>query len=138
MNYQTIVDAIRDTANEVNPTGTFTHGRNSDQANTPEKAYPRINLFPFIQERTPGNLHERKSNLLMYFVKADSGENDMAEREATIAEMQTLVDSFITQLETDFENSMQFDRVRDEPLYNILEGVTGYGLSMDITTSVSC
>ncbi len=138
MNYQAIVNAIRDTATSVNPTGTFTHGRGSDQANVPHEHYPRINLYPFTQTRTGANLYTRSTTLLLYFVDLDTGDNDMSEREATIAAMQELVDAFIALLESDFESEIQIGNVKDEPLYNILEGVTGYGLSIDIVTVDEC
>lgn len=129
---------IRDTAETVNPTGTFIHGRNSDAANSVELPYPRIHLYPFVQDRDAIDTEKRTSNLLLSFVKEDSGEQDMDERETIISEMDTLVDSFLSQLETDYENSIEFTQIRTEPQYQILEGVSGYTLQLNIATQVGC
>lgn len=130
---------IRDTANAVNPTGTFVHGRNSDAANIGSgESYPRIHLYPFTQEREPLDDHKRTSNLLLSFVELDSGEQDTEERETIIANMDALVDSFMTKLQTDFENDVEFTQIRTEPQYQILEGVSGYTLQLNIKTQTGC
>lgn len=138
MTFQQVLDMIRNTANSVNPTGTFVHGRNSDAANASDKPYPRIHLYPFIQDIDPLETHKRTSNLLLSFVKADSGDQDEAERETIISDMGTLVNSFIDQLVTDYENDIEFTQIRTEPQYQILEGVSGYTLQLNIRTQLGC
>lgn len=138
MTFSQVLNMIRDTANAVNPTGTFVHGRNSDAANAGDKPYPRIHLYPFVQERDPLEDHKRTSNLLLSFVEADSGEQDSEERETIIANMDTLVDSFVSQLITDYEHDVEFSQIRTEPQYQILEGVSGYTLQLNIKTQVGC
>lgn len=138
MTFSQVLNMIRDTANAVNPTGTFIHGRNSDAANASNLPYPRIHLYPFKQVREPLEPEKRTSNLMLAFVKADSGEQDEEERETIITEMDTLVDSFVDQLITDYKNDFEFTLINTEPLYQILEGVSGYALEINIKTQVSC
>lgn len=138
MEYLQIIDMLRDTAIAVNPTGSFIHGRNSDAANAPERPYPRIHLYPFTQERDPIDLEKRTTSILMAFVRADTGDNDVAEREVTIDAMSTLCNEFIDRLIEDYDTSVQFASVRTEPLYNVLEGVSGYSLAISLVTIGGC
>ena len=138
MDYQQIINAIRDAANAVNPTGTFIHGRNSDAANRPDAPYPRIHLYPFTQDRQPNDLERRSSSILMAFVKADTGDNDVSEREAIIAEMDSLCNAFIDELIEENSDAVQFDSVRTEPQYNVLEGVSEFSLSINMVTVAGC
>lgn len=138
MTFQEVLNMVRETAETVNPTGTFVNGRNSDAANASDSPYPRIHLYPFTQERDPIEDHKRTSNLLLSFVDLDSGEQDAEERETIIANMDTLVDAFIAQLQADFENDVEFTQIRTEPQYQILEGVSGYSLQLNIKTQVGC
>ena len=138
MDYQQIINAIRNAANAVNPTGTFIHGRNSDAANRPDAPYPRIHLYPFTQDRQPNDLERRSSSILMAFVKADTGDNDVNEREAIIAEMDALCNAFIDELIEENSDAVQFDSVRTEPQYNVLEGVSGFSLSINMVTVAGC
>lgn len=138
MTFSQVVDAIRNAAETVNPTGTFVVGRNSDAANSSDLPYPRIHLYPFIQERDPLEDEKRTSNLLLSFVELDTGEQDTEERETIIANMDTLLDAFLAQLIEDNENSMEFTQIRTEPQFQILEGVSGYSLQLNIKTQVEC
>ena len=138
MTFSQVLNMIRDTANAVNPTGTFIHGRNSDAANSSDKPYPRIHLYPFRQDRDPIEPEKRTSNLLFSFVKADTGEQDEEEREAIITEMDSLVDSFIDRLIEDYSHSVEFSQITTEPQYQILEGVSGYSLQLNIKTQTGC
>jgi len=138
MTFQEIINMIRTTAETVNPTGSFIHGRNSDAANTPEKAYPRIHLYPFKRKRAKNNIHHRTSDLLIAFVKQDSGDNDVEEREEIIAEMDVLCGAFLESLEDVYDTAIQFDDITEEPQYNILEGVSGYALQLRIITINGC
>lgn len=138
MTFQQTLDAMRDAANAVNPTGHFIHGRNAAAANSSDESYPRIHLYPFIQERDPLDTEARTSDLLFSFVNIDSGAQDEDERETIISEMDVLVDAFLSELETTNENDIEFSSVRTEPQYQILEGVSGYSLNLKIKTRVSC
>ena len=128
----------RDTAKVVNPTGTFVHGRNSDAANSQSLPYPRIHLYPFTQERAPLDTFKRTTPLLFSFVELDEGNQDESERETIIANMDALVQSFLDQLEIDYETDIEFTAIRTEPQYQILEGVSGYTLGFTIKSQVGC
>jgi len=140
MTFQQTLDMIRDTAKAVNPTGSFVHGRNSDAANAAgeDTDYPRIHLYPFTQDIDPIETHKRKSDLMLSFVSLDSGDQDDDERETIIADAGNLVDSFLDRLVEDYDSSVQFDSIRTEPQYQVLEGVSGYTLSLKISSLVSC
>jgi hypothetical protein len=120
----------------VNATGTFINGRNSDAANIPDAPYPRIHFYPFIQTRSPLDLQQRTSTILMAFVKADTGNNDVLEREEIIGEMGILCDTFVDELES--ANTLQFESVRTEPLFNVLDGVSGFSLELTIVSIAGC
>ena len=138
MTFQQILDMVRDTANAVNPTGTFIHGRNSDAANSSSLPYPRIHLYPFPQERSPLDTFKRTTPLLFSFVELDDGTQDESERETIIANMDVLAQSFLDRLELDYETDIEFTSIRTEPQYQILEGVSGYSLSITIKSQVGC
>jgi hypothetical protein len=74
----------------------------------------------------------------MAFVKADTGDNDVNEREAIIAEMDALCNAFIDELIEANSDAVQFDSVRTEPQYNVLEGVSGFSLSINMVTVAGC
>jgi hypothetical protein len=57
--------------------------------------------------------------LFFSFVTADSGEQDSEERETIISDMDTLVNLFIEQLKTDYENDVEFTQIKTEPQYQI-------------------
>ena len=138
MTFQQVLDMVRNTANAVNPTGTFIHGRNSDAANAQNLPYPRIHLYPFTQDRAPLDTYKRTSQLLFSFVEKDEGHQDAAKREVIIAAMDVLCQDFIDRLEVDYESDVEFTAIRSEPQYQILEGVSGYSLSVTIKSQVGC
>jgi len=138
MTFQQVLDMVRDTANAVNPTGTFIHGRNSDAANAQSLPYPRIHVYPFTQDRDPNDTYKRTSQLLFSFVEKDEGHQDAAKREVIIAAMDSLSQDFIDRLEVDYETDVEFTAIRSEPQYQILEGVSGYSLSITIKSQVGC
>ena len=138
MTFQQILDMVRDTAKAVNPTGTFIHGRNSDAANSQNLPYPRIHLYPFTQEREPLDTYKRTTPLLFSFVEKDEGFQDEGRRESLIARMDILCNDFLDRLEVDYDTDVQFTAIRSEPQYQILEGVSGYTLSVTIKSQVEC
>lgn len=138
MTYDQIITALEAAANVVNPTGSFIHGRNSDAANSSDLPYPRIHLYPFTQERDPLETEKRNTPLLFSFVKADDGSQDIEQRRVIIAEMETLVDAFLAELEDTQSANMEFVSVVTEPQYQILEGVSGYSLQLRFKSTVAC
>jgi len=138
MTYQQILDMVRDTAKAVNTTGTFIHGRNSDAANSQALPYPRIHLYPFTQEREPRDTFKRTTPLLFSFVEKDEGLQDEALREGIISRMDLLCQDFLDRLEEDYNSDIEFTSIRSEPQYQILEGVSGYTLSVTIKSQVEC
>jgi hypothetical protein len=138
MTFQQVVDTFRDAALVVSPTGSFIYGRGSDAANISELPYPRIHLLPFTQTRDPLELQKRTTEILMAFVKLDTGENDVAEREQIGADMEALCSEYLAELITTNEATVQFDSIKTEQLFNVYEGVSGYSLQLTIVTIDEC
>lgn len=132
MNYQNLVDTIRNTANFVNPTGTFVHGRRSDGSLEYNEAFPQIHLLLVRSEYDYNNANVRH-NVIVMFWGQDSPESSNDERELLIATMDSLSDNFIIQLQT--STSFLITNVLKTPEYRQLAGtVSGYGLSFTIVS----
>lgn len=136
MSYQAVVDVIRDTANEVNPTGTFTHGRRSDGSLEFNGEFPQIHLFPFVGDVDYSNAYTESYSIQMLFCGQDAPDSSNEEREAIIAAMDELSRSFITTLfNTD---GVTMTRIRTEPNYRILSGTTsGYIVSFTLQVATN-
>ncbi len=136
MSYQAVVNIIRDTAFEVSPDCTFTHGRRSDSSLEFDKPFPQIHLFPFTGDVDKTNNYSETYSIQMLFCGQDSPDSSNEKREEIIAEMDELSRLFINTLyESD---SVVMSRIRTEPNYRILSGTTsGYivSFSLQVTTS---
>lgn len=136
MSYQAVVNVIRDTANAVNPTGTFTHGRRSDASLEFDGTFPQIHLFPFVGDVDKTNAYTESYSIQMLFCGQDAPDSSNEEREAIIAAMDVLSREFINTLfDTD---GVTMSRIRTEPNYRILSGTTsGYIVSFTLQVSTS-
>lgn len=136
MSYQSVVDIIRATAQTVNPAGFFVHGRRSDVTLHHNQPMPQISLLPVSTVADLGNDTERHT-ITMGFFRQDTPETSELEREAIIAEMDALSDSFLSNL---FEiKTVQVGTVRKTPEYRQFAGtLSGYGVSFEITTKRTC
>lgn len=130
MTYQTLVNIIRATANYINPTGTFVHGRRSDGSLEYNEAFPQIHLLPVRSEYDYNNANVRHNVILMFWGQ-DSPESSNDEREALISTMDILSDNFIINFQN--VNTYTITNVLKTPEYRQLAGtVSGYGLSFTI------
>ena len=136
MNYQNIVDLIRNTANLVNPTGHFVHGRNTDGSLDYDYSFPQIHLLPV--ETTYDIPNDIKTHtLILMFWEQDSPESTNLEREQKIAAMDVLSDNFLNVLYN--INTINIEDVLKTPEYRQLAGTaSGYGLSFSIVSKVDC
>lgn len=136
MSYQAAVNTIRDIAKEVNPKGTFTHGRRNDASLEFAEVMPQIHLLPFTSDVNIDNGYIDSYSMQMLFLQQDSPESSVTEREAIIAEMDTLCRSFVTTLNN--TDGVSISRVRTEPNYRIFSATTsGYLLSFTLQISSS-
>lgn len=137
MNYQDIVDLIRNVANAINPTGHFMHGRNTDGSLDYDYSFPQIHLLP-VQTTydLPNDIKEH--TLIVMFWEQDSPESSNDEREALIAAMDVLSDTFVNDLYNNY-SYLNISDVLKTPEYRQLAGTaSGYGLSFTITTKIKC
>lgn len=136
MSYQSVVNLIRDTANEVNPNGLFTHGRRSDFSLEFSEVFPQIHLEPFRGNIDKTNSQFETYTINLWFLQQDSPESSNEKREEIIAEMDELCHDFINAIFTaDNFTSTGFETV---PNYRILSGVTsGYLLTFKLSTYTS-
>ena len=139
MTFQQVLDMVRTTAKNVNPTGTFGTGRGSDLTNLYDKPYPIIFLYDFDQldnaESTFSN-----SDLIVGFYEKDDGKQDPMIHEKQTARMDDLARSFRAKLELDYEKDFQYrgEVRRGKVGKGIFQGVIGFGLGMNITTAIEC
>lgn len=127
MAYQIIVDAIRDASEEVNPTGTFIHGRRSDGSLEYDKPFPQIHLYPFTTLPQDQNRNLVFADIVMAFWQQDSPETSNEKREEIIAEMDTLSTNFLNQLDL---AELEIITVREEPQYRTLSAtLSGYAIT---------
>lgn len=136
MSYRAVVNVIRDTANAVNPTGTFTHGRRSDASLEFDGTFPQIHLFPFVGDVDKTNAYTESYSIQMLFCGQDTSDSSNEEREDIIAAMDVLSREFINTLfDTD---GVTMIRIRTEPNYRILSGTTsGYIVSFTLQVATS-
>jgi len=136
MNYQNLVNLIRNTANLVNPTGHFVHGRNTDGSLDYDYSFPQIHLLP-VETSYDVDDNIKTHSLILMFWEQDSPESSNDERELKIAAMDLLSDNFLAAL-----NSISIINVSDvlkTPEYRQLAGTaSGYGLSFSLITKEDC
>ena len=136
MNYQDIVDLIRNTANAVNPNGHFMHGRNTDGSLDYDYPFPQIHLMP-VQTTLDLDNNTKEHTLILMFWEQDSPESSNDERELLIASMDLLSDNFLFSLYA--VNTIQLVEVLKTPEYRQLSGTaSGYGLQFTIISKIPC
>jgi hypothetical protein len=131
MAYQSVVDYVRDAANAINPDGLFVHGRRSDGSIEYSGAFPQIHLYPFTASLDIINNENETSNIVMGFWQQDSPSSTPEEREAIIAEMDSLCRSFLHELNA-VEN-ITLSNIQVQPQYRTLSAtLSGYAVTFRI------
>lgn len=136
MNYQDIVNTIRNTATAINLTGSFVHGRRSDGSLEYDKPFPQIHLMPL---RSTFDIQNDivKHDIVIMFWGQDSPESSNDKRELIIAQMDLLSSNFINSLNS--LSNISLSNVLKTPEYRQLAGtVSGYGLSFTLTSKTYC
>jgi hypothetical protein len=136
-NYQNIVNACRDAV----PTSCrFIHGRLVDFSQSFSGVYPLVTLLPFTltdARSTPDAVFD-SANLILGFWQQDRPDTTPEEREALIAEMDTLSDTFINAL-LDSSPALKLTNIQKEPQYQFYQGtLSGYAISFTIQLVSPC
>ena len=121
--YVDIVDLIRDTANAVNPDGTFFFGRVSDATlSLDSKIFPQIHLYPFAisppDERF--SLDVVKNIRLVFYFQDTPHTNDI-DREAIINDADILQRKFRDELNNTTAEYSNYEAV---PFFKDYNGIT--------------
>lgn len=128
--YQIIVDAIRDAANSVNPTGSFIHGRRADGSLNYDGQMPQIHLYPFVTQPQDSNRNLVFADIVMAFWKQDSPSTSNEEREEIISAMDELSNEFMDELDG---GELEITGIRKEPQYRTLSAtLSGYAITFKI------
>ena len=134
MTYNESVALIRNIAVEINPTGTFIHGRRVDGSLAYDGFYPQILLEPFTVSVDLEKATET-ANMSLGFLLKDAAENNAEKREIIIGEADVLCTAFIKELET---KHVDVSNIVARPFYNIFAGVvSGYLLTFNLTSKRS-
>jgi len=134
MTYLETVELIRELSIEVNPTGTFIHGRRVDGSLAYDGHFPQILLEPFTVSIDLEKATET-ANMSLGFLLKDSAENNAANREIIIGEDDVLCTAFIKALEL---KHVDISNIVARPFYNIFAGVvSGYLLTFNLTSKRS-
>jgi hypothetical protein len=136
-NYQNIVNACRAAV----PTGCrFIHGRLVDFSQSFSGVYPLVTLLPFTltdARSTPDAVFD-SANLILGFWQQDRPDTTPEEREALIAEMDMLSDTFINSL-LDNNPAVKLSNIQKEPQYQFYQGtLSGYAISFTIQIISPC
>ena len=135
-NYQNIVNTCRSAV----PGGErFIHGRLVDFSQEYTGTYPLITLLPFTVNdfrSTPDEVFDF-ATITVGFWKEDSPDTTPAQREAIIAEMDTLSDQFINNLLD--STSTKISDIQKEPQYQMFQGtLSGFAISFRIDIIAPC
>jgi hypothetical protein len=138
MLYNDLVELIKKVAEEINPSGTFIHGRNSDGSLAFAGKMPQIHLYPFITVKDrPSN--SDSSDMLMGFWFQDKPSTSNEQRQAIIAKADLLCNQFIDGIEA--TGVIQVKSFTTEPQYRMQAGtLSGYALRFTIisTSETNC
>jgi len=135
-NYQNIVNACRAAV----PNGErFIHGRLIDFSQGYTGTYPLITLLPFtVQDArsTPDGIFDSAS-IVIGFWKQDRPDTTAEEREAIIAEMDSLSDAFLDNL---LDNPrIKLTNIQKEPQYQMFQAtLSGFAISLTIQLIQPC
>lgn len=126
--YSDLVDIIRTACNEVNPEGSFYHGRVSDvNLNSPMLSLPQIRLYPVTMIVNGGV--DNVPNCLLSFIFQDSPHEDTEGREEILYNADTLARRFKNNLE---QKNYELTNFRIEPFIQLFSAVTS-GVNVSFT-----
>jgi len=135
-NYSNIVNACRAA---IPNDERFIHGRLIDFTQGYTGTYPLITLLPFTvndARSTPDAIFD-SATLLIGFWKEDRPDTTPEEREAIIAEMDSLSDDFLNNLLE--SNTTKLTAIQKEPQYQMFQAtLSGFAVSLTIQLLAPC
>lgn len=134
MTYNEVVEYIKAICLEINPNGSFIHGRRADGSINYDEPMPQIHLYPLISNK---NIKEQYVvyNIVMGFWAQDSPDNTLDTRQSIISKMDELCTKFQVRIENDGMGMVAGSR--DEPAYQVLIAtLSGYMFTCNFTTSL--
>jgi hypothetical protein len=137
MEYKNLINLIRSTANKVNPTGLFEHGRRVDAALNYNENFPQILLMPVRHtvNRTDANVGNR---IVILFLAQDTPETSPEEREEIIQKMWELYNKFMERLHED-NPIIQITEEIATPEYRAMQATaSGYATQFNLLTKLEC
>lgn len=138
--YQRIVDEIRNASTvALDNVGRFMHGRIVDASRVYDGEYPLIVLYPFTIRKADGEDNDAfdSTQLLLGFWKQDAPDTNELQREAIIAEMDTLSETFLDQLRD--SSIIQISNIDKEPQYQFYQGtLSGFAVRFSINVLQTC
>ena len=137
MSYESTVAIIRSTANAVNDTGMFLHGRKIDASEKYDGMFPMIVLYPFTRRRATDPDFIDNSDILMGFLAQDKPDSSPEEREALVIQMDELSEAFLDLLG---ENDLsRVSNVVKEPQFQVYSGkMSGYAIRFTFQDFTPC
>lgn len=112
MRYPDLVALIKTTAETVNPTGFFWHGRISEASINHEQPFPQVHSYTGTHSKTGGAL---RYNVLLAFYGQDVADSNADESLAIHGQMQVLADQFLKAFK-DNASIQVSDSITVEPL----------------------
>lgn len=147
MTYLDAIELLKECATDVNATGTFVRGRRPDASLiSVDASWPLIALLPF-RESKDYKKGDIERNIIMFFLKADSLNNTLEQRDDIISDMNILQDSFINKLieKTNALTSQWYSKcslvgkVLATPEQMVLAGAaSGYGIQFTLISKLPC
>ena len=138
MIYSALFDIIKSTAESVNASGSFIHGRRLDITLGYPETFPQIHLLPSITNVDSPVESFDTTNVLMGFFGVGGQELSPDQSKDIIADSDVLARAFRTALM--LVNGIDVTSFRIEPAYNLYAGVmTGVSVSFNVISKTpSC
>lgn len=136
MTYNELVEYFKAICLDINPNGSFVHGRRVDGSINYDLPLPQIHLYPFTSNKDILN-QTVTYNIVMGFWEQDAHDNTLDTRQEIISRMDALCTAFQTRLNNDALGVIASGR--DEPQYLTLTGtLSGYAFTCNFTTTLAC
>ncbi len=121
--YIDFINTLKAIADEINPNGTFYHGRASDANIAIDKLpLPQIHVYPF-RVKTVNKLYslDNAPNIMIAFIFQDSPHSNDTERDSIVNEADILQRAFRSKMD-DLE--LDYTNYEAEPFFKQFSGVT--------------
>lgn len=121
--YIDFINTFKAIADEINPNGTFYHGRASDANLAIDKLpLPQIHVYPF-RVKTVNKLYslDNAPNIMIAFIFQDSPHSNDTQRDAIVNEADVMQRAFRSKMD---ELELDYTNYEAEPFFKQFSGVT--------------